>query len=233
MVAEKRIRVLVADGQHLFAEALALGLSWQSDLEVMRGYPATGLDVLDAVAAGRPNVVLLDFWIPGMNGAATSREITARSPQTRVLILSWFHGPKQVQEALDAGVAGFLPKSVRLDQVADAVRLANAGEPLVFGEQLAKLVDDTQKRWEASKERWERLSKLTRREVEILQLLSKGQPNKELARELQISGGTLRNHIHKILTKTGARTPLEAITMARHEGLIREMGPPPSGYNTS
>ena len=225
------IKVLIADTQLLFAESLALGLAWQPDLEVIPEHPTTGLEVLDTVGRARPHVVLLDFWIPGMNGAATAREIASHNPQAKVLILSWFHGPKQIQESLDAGVAGFLPKSIHVEQVVEAIRRAYDGEALVFGEQLARLVDGTQKRFEASAKRWERLSKLTPREIEILQLLAQGQPNKELARHLEISTGTLRNHIHKILTKTGARTQLEAITMARHEGLIRETGPPSKGYN--
>lgn len=220
--------VLVADGQRLFAEALGLALGRRSELEVLGVYPATGGDAVDTAMDHRADVVLLDYWIPGMNGPAATRALLTWSPGVKVLLLSWYHGPNQVQEGLLAGAAGFLPKSITFDQLVDGILRAHAGEPLVYAKELARLVDAIEKRAEEAEERAKRLMTLTQREVEILQHLCQGRPAKQVAGELHIAVGTLKNHVHKILAKTGARTQLEAINMARYEGLIGEIGPPGS-----
>lgn len=220
--------VLVADGQRLFAEGLALALDRRDGLEVLTVYPTTGGDAVDAAMRHHADVVLLDYWIPGMNGPAATRALLQWSKGVKVLLLSWFHGPNQVQEALLSGAAGFLPKSVTFEQLVHGILAAHAGEPLVYANELARLVDAINRRGDEAEERGKRLLTLTARELEILQHLCKGQPAKQVAAELHIAVGTLKNHVHKILAKTGARTQLEAINMARHEGFIREIGPPTS-----
>lgn len=220
------ISVLVGDGQLLLAEALASALRQFPDFKVFPEHHTTGRETVEAVVRLRPDVVLLDYWMPGMDGPAATRAIHAWAPATKVLMLSWFHGPRQVQEALAAGAVGFLPKSLTLQQVVLSIHRAIAGDPLVYADRLADMVDVISDRYEEALERWQRLMKLTPREVEILQVLCQGRPAKQAAKELRITVGTLKNHVHNILQKTGAATQLQAINMARHEGLIREMGPP-------
>ncbi|HUP70378.1 MAG TPA: response regulator transcription factor [Acidimicrobiales bacterium] len=223
---ERDIVVLVADGQRLFAESLGSALAHHGGFYVIGEHPTNGGGAVEAVMRHRPDVVLLDYWIPGMDGPAAAHAIASWSPGPKVLILSWFHGQIQVQKALAVGVAGFLPKSLSLAQVAAAIGRAHAGEPLVFAEQLSNLVADIDQRYDDALRRGELLRLLTSREVEILQVLATGRPGREVAAELSIALGTLKNHVHKILAKTGARTQLEVINMARHEGLIRDVGPP-------
>lgn len=220
------ISILVADGQRLFAESLASALGQVPDFAVIPEQPVTGVEVLQMVQLHQPAVVLIDYWMPGMSGPATARALKDGPRGPKVLLLSWFHGPLQVQEALEAGVRGFLPKSIRLDQLVEGIRQAVAGHPLVYAEELARMIDGIQLRQEEADRRCARLATLTPREIEILQFLSEGWPLKSLAPKLSVTIGTLKNHIHSILKKTGTENQLEAINMARHEGLIRTTGPP-------
>lgn len=216
------VTVLVADGQRLFAEALATALRAAPDLQVVAEYPTTGPVAAQAVIRHHPDVVLLDYWMPGMDGPSTTRAILAWSPRTKVLLVSWFHGPAHVQEALDAGACGFLPKSLRLDQVMAAVRRASDGEALVYGAELAQLVEDIEGRLDEADDQTERLLALSPREVEVLQLLGEGRSARQISEDLFISAGTVKNHIHRILAKTGAQSQLEAVAMARRAALIQD-----------
>lgn len=208
--------VLVADAQAMFAEALAQGLEHEG-LRVAPEYPHRGGMGLDAVRRHRPDVVVYDHWMPELDGPAATEAIATEAPGTKVLITSWCHGPQHIREALAAGAVGFLPKGLRVTQVAHAVRRAGAGEPLVYADQLARLVDDLEGRLDDSYQHYTGLSSLTEREVEVLQALADGTTLAELAAEHSVSVGTVKNHVHKILTKTGTRSQVEAVALARKE----------------
>lgn len=215
-------RVLIADAQPLFAEALGRALAVDHQIDVVAEYPDRAASTLDAVRRHRPDIVVYDFWLLGMDGAAATREIRSSSPETRVLVTSWYHGTPHIQAALSAGASGFLPKSLRVAQVAEAVNKAAAGADLVFAEQLAGLVDGLEARWQGSFEGSQRLASLTRREIQVLQVLSEGATLTGAAKELSISPGTLKNHVHHILAKTATVSHVEAVSVARQAGLLDE-----------
>lgn len=217
--------LLVADAQRLVAETLAISLR-HAGFEVIDAYPRTGDDAVATARERNAGVVLMDYWMPVMTGPAATRLMLERRPDTKVMLFSWSHGPTQVQEALAAGAAAFIPRGISFGQLVEAIRRATSGEPLVYAEQLPEVLGDINDRADEPDERVRRLKTLTAREIDILQHLCEGHPSKHVAVKLGISVGTLKNHIHRILTKTGARTQLEAINMARYEGIIREMGPP-------
>lgn len=220
------MRVLVADGQRLFAEALGRALQQYPDFEVLLQETRSGRDVLEASIRRRPDVLLLDYWILEMDGPAVTRELRSRGDAPKVLLMSWIHGPDEVQQALIAGAAGFLPKSVTIDQVAEAIRQALVGHPLVYAPQLAGLFDDMNRRLAETEAIYNAVVALTPREIETLQLLAEGRPTKQIATELSIAPGTLKNLIHNILSKMRARTRVEAVDTARRVGLISV--PPPT-----
>ncbi|HUP70595.1 MAG TPA: response regulator transcription factor [Acidimicrobiales bacterium] len=220
-----RITVLVADSQRLFAEGVAVSLSREPTLDVLHEFHVTGLEALAAISRLRPQVVFYDYWMVGVNGPAATRAIHVSAPQTKVILLSWFHGQRHVQEALEAGAVGFLPKSVRVDQVVEAAHRAAAGDPLIYGDELLRMVESIETRADEDDARWSVLSTLTVRQLEILQLLALGPPTKQMARELNITVGTLKNHISGMLIKTGARSQLELVNMARNAGLVRDVAP--------
>lgn len=215
-----KISVLIADSQRLFAEALGDALSLRPDLDVIAERPTSGPETVEAVLSLKPDVTLIDYWMASMEGAAVTARIVARLPEAKVILLSWFHGTREVKHALTAGAVGFLPKSVQVEDVAEAIRWAHAGQAPVYPEELEKLVRNISVRDEQATEAWRRLAKLTPREVQILELLAYGQPIAQVARKLEITPATLRTHIHKILDKTGTGSQIEALSLARRYGLI-------------
>lgn len=217
-----KIKVLVGDGHRLLAESLGIALARCEDLEVAEAWPTTGTAVLAEVVSQKPGVLLLDYWIPGSQATAMVQQIREWAPGLKIIFMSWLHGPDQIQAALDSGAVGFLPKSVSVARVAEAVRRADGGETPVFAEELGRLVEELGRRCREQEVRVERLLRLTSREVTILQALSVGGPVRDVARTLSVTPSTLRTHIHRILQKTGARSQLEAVAMARKEGLVRD-----------
>lgn len=223
----QRIRVLVADAQLLFAEALSAALRSVADFEVLDDHPTSGLGASELAIKHQPDVALLDFWMSDMNGPAAARAIQGWAPRVKVIILSWLHGPGQVGEAMTSGAVGFLPKSVPLYEVVDAIVRARAGESPVSAGAIESLVAEIAERGERNVSIGDRVFSLTPREVQILHLLNQGFAAKQVAGQLKITVGTVKNHIHKILSKTGTQTQAEVIAMARQTGLLRERSLPP------
>jgi len=219
------ITTLIADAQLMFAEALGRALASIPEFLIFDSHPTEASKTLEAVKQARPDVALLDYWIGGDGGAPTiTRGILAAAPECKVIVLSWLHGPREIESALQAGAVGFLPKSQGVEVAAEAIRQAHRGENPVLPETLGlirKTLDDRNRQgyqdWQRA---WEKLRTLTRREIEILALISKGRRVEQVAEDLFISIRTVRNHIHNILDKTGAATQLEVVTMARHYRLI-------------
>lgn len=215
-----QIRVLIADPQPLFSEALALALQWWPDIDVIADRPSSGSDLYEQATIHQPDVVVADYWMPDIEGPSVTGMLLERSPQIKVLMLSWLYGAPQIRAALEAGVAGFLPKSVSMGTLVDAIARAHAGEPLVYGEELAQLSDSMQDRTDAGADLVRRLNTLTPRELQILELLGSGWTNDEIARELDVKVKTVKNHTQNILAKMGARSRMEAATVARACGFL-------------
>lgn len=210
----------------MFAEAMARALAANPDVLVFNQHPQTGQEAVDTVIESRPDVLLLDYWLPGLGtGSPTVIEgITAAVPDCKIIVLCWLHGPRELESALQAGAAGFLPKSLGVEEVTEAIRQAFAGRSPVLPKELERVRTrlterntEGYKEWERA---WARLRTLSRREVEVLVRLSEGRRVEHVAEDLFISVRTVRNHIHKILEKTGATTQLEAVAIARHYRLI-------------
>lgn len=216
-----RPRVLVADAQLLFADALSLALGRGRNLQVVKALPTSGKEAVAAIAADSPDVALLDYRLTGMEGPAVVRAVHAQAPATKVVHLSWFYGPDDVERSLAAGAAGFLPKNVRVSVIADAVRRVHHGERAVLAGRTAGLTplpgpaapDDPPTPAAL-------LATLTPRQMEILRLAADGLAVRDIARRLDISEGTVRTHIHNILSRTGTRSQLEAVALARDAGVL-------------
>lgn len=217
----RQISVIVADAVPLMVDALARVLSYEGDLTVFSDRPTTGLEVVEAVLSLRPDVALIDFWLPDMEGAAATRLIISRQPERKVLIMSWFHGTREMEAALDAGAAGFLPKSLNVARLADAIRRADAGESPVYLEELEEMFRRLSRRTDQVSEIWRKLEALSKRELELLALLSLNLSPKEAARRLSISPQTVKVHIRNMLEKTGAHSYIDVVNMGRACGLIR------------
>jgi len=166
-------------------------------------------------------VALLDFWMPDMRGLQSTAQITAWVPRCKVLVLSWLHGPAEIQGALAAGAAGFLPKSIRAEQLVEAVLKAKAGEFPVLGAELERLVDRLQMRQAFSHAGWQQLNTLTPREKQVLGLLSLGLPASGISKRLFLATSTINEHVHNILRKLEVSSSAQAVALARKVGLVQ------------
>ncbi|MGH2773321.1 MAG: response regulator [Actinomycetota bacterium] len=226
------IRVLLADAQRMFADAVGRLLALQPDFDVIDEFPGGGPETIDAAVLFHPDVAVLDYWLAGMDGPAVCRAIQDRAPNCKIILLSWFYKADHVQAAFDAGAVGFVPKSLTVTQLEKAIRRAHAGESPVFGKELAGLVEAVSKREDEAREVSKRLGSLTPQEIRVLILLSLGLNVENICERLVISRGTARNHIQKILSKLGARSQIEAVAIAQQYGLIQggpltlDEGPP-------
>lgn len=210
--------VLVADQQPLFATAVAMALRPQPDLMVIDEFPADPEAAVEAVKLWKPDIALVDFW---MQGADTVRRILESAPGCKVIVLSLVHDSGQVQEALTAGAVGFLPKNVRLETLIGAVRKAKAGEDLVYAKELQQLVGKMSRRQKESEEFERKLSTLSRRELQVFVLLSRGRLIEEVAKDLGVRPTTVTSHIRSLLKKTGAKSQVDVLAKARRAGVIQ------------
>ena len=200
------ITVLLADDQSLVRGALAALLSLEPDIEVVAEV-GRGDEVVAAARASAPQVALLDVEMPGLHGIAAAAALRAEVPAVRVAILTTFGRPGYLRRAMEAGALGFVVKDAPADELAEAVRRVAAGlrvvDPTLAAETLAS--GD---------------SPLTARESDVLRAARDGGTVADLAFELHLSEGTVRNYLSAAIGKTGARTRAEAVRIADERGWL-------------
>jgi DNA-binding NarL/FixJ family response regulator len=193
-------------------------LAAQPDIEVV-AEAGNGFEAVGAVRTHRPDVVLLDIRMPGMDGLDAARVICAES-DSRVIMLTTFGEDHYVFDALRAGASGFLLKDVRRDDLVHAVRVAVAGESLLAPSITRVLISAFASGEAGRPPRAELLTELTGRERETLRLLGRGLSNAEIATALVVSEHTVKTHVSNILTKLGLRDRAQAVVAAYETGLV-------------
>jgi NarL family two-component system response regulator LiaR len=206
------IRVLVVDDHAVVREGLRTFLELQDGIEVA-GEAADGEEAIEAAERLRPDVVLMDLVMPALDGLAAMRALRERVPGARVIVLTSFADDDKLLPALRAGAAGYLLKNAEPQELARAVRAANAGEALLDPHVAARLVD-------ALAGEKEPLDRLTPREREVLQLIGRGFSNKRIAQELRLSEKTVKTHVGHVLAKLGVGDRTQAAVFAVRAGLI-------------
>jgi len=200
------IRLLIADDQALVRGALAALLDLEPDLEVVSEV-GRGDEVIDAAKNARPDVALLDVEMPGLDGIEAAAALRVAVPGVRVLMVTTFGRPGYLRRAMEAGAAGFVVKDTPATQLADAVRRVHQGLRVVDPSLAAEtLVAGT--------------SPLTGRESDVLRAAREGGTVADIAKELHLSEGTVRNHLSAAIGKTGARTRAEAARIALDNGWL-------------
>jgi DNA-binding NarL/FixJ family response regulator len=215
------VRVLLVDDQALFREALATLLAVHEGVAVV-GEAGDGDEALRKAAELAPDVVLMDLRMPVLDGIGATRRLRVEQPDVRVIALTTFDDDEDVFAALRAGAVGYLLKDVSSARLVEAVHAAARGESVLQPSVAAKVVarfaqlPDT-----APAERPQPLVvPLSDRELEVLRLLADGRSNREIAAELFLAEGTVKNHVTNVLSKLGARDRTQAALRARALGLL-------------
>lgn len=205
----------------MFADALTRSLQRADGIEVVCHGAMSGSQAVEEFGRVRPDVALLDYFLGEVNGCQATRAIRQSSPTARVILLSGVYGPDHIEGALAVGASGFLPKSLGVAQVVEAIRQAHRGRPLVYADDLANLLDELRVRIRHGDDLYSRYGTLTEHELDILRHLGEGKTTSEAAKCLAMSAGTMKNQLTRIFAKTGAATRMEAIDTARRTGLLR------------
>ena len=209
MGGKKRIRVFIADDHLVVRSGLEAFLMVTDDLELV-GEASNGADAVRLCGECRPDVVLMDLKMPGVDGIEATRQILRLYPEVHVVALTSFDDPALVHAALDAGAIGYLLKTVSTAELAAALRVAHAGQP-TLAPGVAQRVNAPFSRPVGAD--------LTDREAEVLALMAEGLSNPEIAERLCVSRATAKHHVSSILAKLGAATRVEAVTMAINQHL--------------
>lgn len=199
------IRVVIAEDQGMVLGALAALLEIERDLEVL-GRARDGAEALELCRSLRPDVLLTDIEMPRMTGLELAAAIQREALPTRVIILTTFARGGYLRRALDAGASGYLLKDAPAEQLANAVRRVKAG---------GRVIDP-----ELAAEAWSEPDPLTDRERQVLRMAGEGLPSADIAAELHLSEGTVRNYLSEAINKLGAANRVEAARIAREKGWL-------------
>ncbi len=202
----KKIQVVIAEDQAMVLGALAALLETESDITVV-GRAANGRQALTAVAQHSPDVLVTDIEMPEMTGLTLAAEVHERYPRIRVIILTTFARPGYLRRALDAGAQGYLLKDRPAAELAEAVRRVHRGLRVVDPELAAEA-------WGSD------LDPLTERERQILWRAGEGKTSLDIATELGLSEGTVRNYLSEAISKLGASNRVDAARIARAKGWL-------------
>lgn len=209
------IQVVIAEDHGVVADGIATMISFEEDMEVVT-IVDSGEGLIDAVEEHAPDVALVDVNLVGMDGLSAVRELQRRSSATRTMALTMFTDHDTVTRAVAAGVAGYLPKNVRREELVQAVRAVASGKGFLhpdvtrpFLERVGPLAMHAG------------LQPLSQREQEVLEELAKGQHTREIAESLGLGEETVKSHLSRLYQKLRAKDRVEAVVVAMRHGLVR------------
>jgi DNA-binding NarL/FixJ family response regulator len=213
--------VLIVDDQSLQRFGFRMLLEAAPDTEVV-GEAAHGAEAVRRAAELRPDVVLMDIRMPGMDGIEATRQLTQPGGDgPRVLILTTFDLDEYVYDAIRAGASGFLLKDVTAERLFDAVRVIAAGDALLAPAITRRLISEFAAMHRPTDTPPTALAKLTPRETQVLRLIAEGLSNPEIAARMTITEETVKTHVSRVLTKLGLRDRTQAVVTAYETGLVR------------
>lgn len=223
----EKIRIALIDDHKLFREGVKRILSFESTFEVV-AEGGDGTEVNELVEKYKPDIVLMDINMPGMNGIEATKELLQSYPDTKVIILSIHDDESYVTHALQTGAQGYLLKEIDTESLLDAIKVVYDGGSYLHPKVTHNLVQEYRKLLEAKEvssvidqiEYRKPLHLLTRRECQVLQLLSEGQSNRKIAETLVISEKTVKNHVSNILQKMKVNDRTQAVVQAIKNGWV-------------
>jgi DNA-binding NarL/FixJ family response regulator len=203
----KTIRIALVDDHPLLRQGLAALVADQSDMKLV-SEASNGLEAIDQFRINRPDIVLMDLQMPGMNGIDAMIAIRSEFPEARFIVLTTYTGDVQIVRALKAGARAYLLKSLLHRELLETIRTVYAGHKRIPPEVAAKLADHAAD------------DELTPREIEVLRLIATGNANKLVADQLSITEETVKAHVKNILSKLDANDRTHAVTIALKRGII-------------
>lgn len=216
-MSEPPVRVVLADDQPLVRAGLRMILRPEPDLEVV-GEASDGADAIELCRRQRPDVVLMDVRMPGIDGIEATRAVTALESPPRVLVLTTFDLDEIVYDALRAGASAFLLKDAPEERLLTAIRVVADGGSMFAPSVTRRLIEEFAAR---GPKPVARLGALSERETEVLRLMARGRSNSEIGQELFVTENTVKTHVARIFTKLDARDRVQAVVMAYESGLVR------------
>jgi len=218
------IRVLLADDQPLIRTALQMVITDTDDIEVA-GEAGTGAEAVELAGSLRPDVVVMDIRMPGLDGIEATRRITASADPARVVVLTTFDDDEYVYAALRAGASGFLVKDMALEEILAALRTVAAGDALIAPAVTRRLIEEFARRPEpvpapAPAGGQRAVGGITERERDVLTLIGRGLSNTEIAADLTLSIATVKTYVTRLLTKLDARDRVQLVIIAYDAGLV-------------
>ncbi|MBV6449949.1 MAG: Oxygen regulatory protein NreC [Anaerolineales bacterium] len=210
------MKILLCDDQAVIRDGLEMLLTLEKDMQVV-GSASDGAEALELAAQKRPDLILMDLKMPGVNGIEATRQLRAKFPEIKILVLTTYDDDEWLFDAIRAGASGYLLKDTPRQKIIEAIRGTMDGksflDPAVAGKLMNQVVSNQKQPASILAE------KLTERELDVLRLLAKGFPNSEIASQLHLSEGTVRNHVSAILEKLGVSDRTQAAVIAIQHGL--------------
>jgi len=216
----ERIRVMLVDDHALFRKGVASLLAACPDIEVV-GEADTGAEALPKVADLMPDLILMDIQMPGMDGLEATRRIVAEHPYVKIVMLTVAEEDRSLFEAIKAGAQGYLLKKIEPDEFLAMVRGVSRGDAPISRSMASKILGEFGRRVQRPQAE-DPAAKITPREREVLQLLTQGNTNKEIANALCVSENTVKNHLKNILAKLHLQNRVQAVAFALREGIVPE-----------
>ena len=209
------IKVMIVDDHNLVREGLKAVFSQGDEIEVI-GEAGSGEEAIEMVDKVKPDVILMDISMPGINGIQATKLIRDKNPDAKIVILTMLDQEGYVYEAIKAGATGYMLKSTSSDELVNAIQTVNEGKALLHPDATAQLL----KEFVTLAENKAKDYGLSNREMEVLQLLSEGKTNKEVAKALWISEQTVKTHVAHIFDKLGTSDRTETVARALRSGLV-------------
>ena len=216
------IRVFLVDDQQMVRAGFRMLVDSQPDLTVV-GEAGDGAEALDRLAVTACDVVLMDVRMPRVDGVVATRELQARPGAPAVIVLTTFDLDEYAFAAIKAGAAAFLLKDAAPPDLLGAIRSVHAGDSVVAPSTTRRLLEHFADALPdpAAADEDDRLSGLTEREREVLELVGRGRSNQEIARDLVVAEATVKTHISRLLAKTGSRDRVQLVVLAYEAGVVR------------
>ena len=220
----EQVRVLIVDDDDLMRAGLESVLSSDPSIELV-GEAADGAAGVAAARKLRPDVVLMDVRMPGLDGIAATRELTAAVPDTKVVILTTFEDDDYIFSGLEAGAAGFLLKRTRPEELIKAIHTIADGDSLLSPSVTSRVITRMTREPVQDEHALKQIDHLTPREQEVLVLIGQGLSNGEIASQLVVEESTVKTHVKRILQKLALRDRVQAVILAYESGIVRRHRP--------